>query len=227
MIFEIMLRRRAALDELVPELNRKFVEEFVAVPGFWAEGGRALDAVFHPGTGESAILDLRKALSTGLKGQQIVYAARLAGYLNRDIAQSDDFLVFRLNTETANYKKFCSETLPRLIEIFQPYRGAVETDKDVRRADMTIVREQSRQTDRDLEGRDSIFRIWPVNFFDDLLCQRSFGIGAEEVVRRAATECERAELLNGGAFLLVTSDLVVGNALDDLNARVMSRLVGQ
>jgi hypothetical protein len=59
------------------------------------------------------------------------------------------------------------------------------------------------------------------------LCRRSFGIGAEEVVRRASPECERAELLNGGAFLLVTSDLVLGEALNDLNARVMSRLISQ
>jgi hypothetical protein len=63
-----------------------------------------------------------------------------------------------------------------------------------------------------------------VNFFDDLLCRRSFGIGAGEVVRRASPECARAELLNGGAFLLVTTDLVVGDALDGLHARVMSRL---
>jgi hypothetical protein len=224
MVIKAMIRRRAALDELVSELNRKFVEAFVALPGFWAEGGQASDAVFNPGTGESATLDLRKSLGVGLKGQQIVYAARLAGYLKRDVAQSDDFLLLRLDTETADYKRFCSETLPRLIEIFQPYRAALETDEAVNLSDWKIVCDQSRETGRDIDGRDSVFRIWPVSFFDDLLCRRSFGIGAEEVAARAAPECERAEVLNGGAYLLVSSDLVVGAALNDLNARVMSRL---
>ncbi len=68
-------------------------------------------------------------------------------------------------------------------------------------------------------------RIAPVSFFDDILCRRAFGIGAEEVVRRAAPECEHAELLLGGAFLIVTSEIVVGRtALDALNARVMQRI---
>ncbi len=61
-------------------------------------------------------------------------------------------------------------------------------------------------------------------FFDDLLCRRAFGIGAAEVAARAAPECERAEVLHGGAFLLVTSEVVVGPDLDALNARVMARL---
>jgi hypothetical protein len=63
-----------------------------------------------------------------------------------------------------------------------------------------------------------------VSYFDDLLCRRSFGIGAAKVVRRAAPICERAELLRGGAFLIVTSDLVTGEALDRLSIRVASRL---
>jgi len=63
-----------------------------------------------------------------------------------------------------------------------------------------------------------------VCFFDDLLCRRAFGIGAAEVAARAAPECERAEAMHGGAFLLVTSEVVAGPDLDALNARVMARL---
>ena len=61
-------------------------------------------------------------------------------------------------------------------------------------------------------------------FFDDLLCRRAFGIGAAEVAACAAPECERAEVLCGGAFLLVTSEVIIGPVLDALNARVMARL---
>jgi hypothetical protein len=148
----------------------------------------------------------------------------LAGYLNRDISQSDDFLALRLNADKADYLEFCAKIFPRLIAIFRPYRAAIETDQEVAMADWEIVRTQRPETGKNIDGRDSVFRIWPANFFDDLLCRRSFGMSAEEVVRRAAPACERAELLNGGAFLLVTTDLVVGDALNDLNARVMSRL---
>jgi hypothetical protein len=223
MFIEVMVRRRAILSEHVPTINTKFVESFAALSGFWAVDKHVCDADFDPGTGESATLDLRKSLVPGLKGE-ILYAARLAGYLDRDVATSDDFLMLRLDTEKVDYKKFCSETFIDLINILQPYRADLQTDESVGLADWEIVCDQSKKTGRNIDGRDSVFRIWPVNFFDDLLCRRSFGIGAEEVVRRASPECERAEVLNGGAFLLVTSDLVVGSALDDLSARVKSRL---
>ena len=91
-------------------------------------------------------------------------------------------------------------------------------------ADFDLVCAHSQKSGRDIDGRDGVHRIWPVCLFDDLLCRRAFGIGAAEVAWRAAPECERAEVLHGGAFLLVTSEVVVGPALDALNARVMARL---
>ncbi len=222
MYVDFMLRRRANLDEPSPELNAKFVEQFAAVPGFWGVDKTASDAPFEF-TGESASLDLRTALASGLGGQ-VLYRARFAGYLSRDIAQSDDFISLRLNTEEADYARFCSATLPRLIEIFKPYRAAAHTDEAVMLADFDITRVQSQKTGRNINGRDSVYRIWPVCFFDDLLCRRAFGIDAAEVAARATPECERAEVLHGGAFLRVTSEVVVGPALDALNARIMARL---
>lgn len=130
----------------------------------------------------------------------------------------------RLDTEEADYARFCSATLPRLIDIFRPYRAAARTEDAVKLADFDITRVQSQKTGRDIDGRDSVHRTWPVCFFDDLLCRRAFGIDAAEVAARAAPECERAEAMHGGAFLLVTSEIVVGPALDALNARVMARL---
>lgn len=222
MYVDVVIRRRASLDEPCPELNAKLVEQFVAVPGFWDAGKTASDAPFEF-TDESASLDLRTALVSGLGGQ-VLYAPRFAGYLSRDIAQSDDFIWLRLDTEKADYALFCSATLPRLIDIFRPYRAAAHTDEVVKLADFDITRVQSQKTGRNINGRDSVHRIWPVCFFDDLLCRRAFGIGAAEVAARAAPECERAEVLHGGAFLRVTSEVVVGPELDALNARVMARL---
>ena len=219
---DFMLRRCASLDEPCPELNTKFIEQFVAVPGFWDAGKTASDAPFEF-AGESASLDLRTVLASGLGGQ-VSYAPRFAGYLSRDIAQSGDFIWLRLDTEKADYARFCSATLPQLIDIFKPYRAAAHTDDAVMLADFDLVCAQSQKSGRDIDGRDSVHRIWPVCFFDDLLCRRAFGISAAEVAARAAPECERAEVMHGGAFLLVTSEIIVGPALDALNARVMARL---
>lgn len=223
MIVEVMLRRRPALEEAISSLNAEFVESFATLSGFWAANKSAADTLYDPGIGESATLNFGSALIDGLKGK-VVYAARFAAYLDRDVAQSDDFMVIRMETEKVDYKEFCSNTLVHLIKIFLPYRVVVETDKSIRRADWKTICEESQNTGRDIDGRDSIFRIWPTNFFDDQLCRRSFGIGAEEVVHRVSTECERAEVMEGGAFLQVTSFPVVGDALNDMSARVMACL---
>lgn len=221
MIVDLMLRRRAALTEFVPQLNEQIVHSFASILGFWATDG---DAVFNPGNGESATLDLRKALAPGLKGQQIFYAPRLGGYLNRDTSQSDDFLSFKIDTEKIDYREFCLHSLPLLISIFDSYRATVETDREIRQSDWKDICDLSKTSGRDIDGRDTVFRVWPVNFFDDLLCQRSFGIGAGEVVRRLAPECERAEVLNSGAFILITSEVITGAALNELNKRAMRSL---
>jgi hypothetical protein len=221
MFVDVMIRRRARLDEPVPVLNAKLLERFVAVPGFWGEGKTAADAAFEQG--ETGSLDLRKSLRDGLSGQ-VVYMPRFAGYLSKDESKADDTLRIRLDTDKVDYAAFCAETLPRLITIFESYRGYVETDPKVRAADWEMVRQQSRKTGRNIDGRDSIFRVWPVCWFDLELSRRAFGITAEEAVRRASPECERAELVAGCAFLMVTSAIVVGANLDVIDARIKSRL---
>jgi hypothetical protein len=140
------------------------------------------------------------------------------------VSKADDTLRVRMDTSKIDYAAFCAETLPRLISVFGSCRGRVETDLKVKGADWEIVRQQSRKTGRSIDGRDSIFRIWPVCWFDGELSRRSFGFGAEEVVRRAARECERAEIIAGCAFLIVTSEIVTGSGLDVVNARIESCL---
>ena len=221
MFVDVMIRRRAALNEPVDALNAGFLEQLAGIPDVWGEGKTAADAPFE--RGETASLDLRKALRDGLSGQ-IVYMPRLAGYLSKDVAKADDWMRIRLDTDKVDYAAFCTRTLPQLIALFSSYRGYVETDAKVRAADWQIVRQQSRQTSRNIDGRDSILRIWPVCWFDEELSRRAFGIGVEEAVRRAAPECEHAEVIAGCAFLVVSSSIVPGSALDALDARLKSRL---
>lgn len=222
MFVDVMIRRRARLDEPIPVFNARLVEQFTAVPGFWGEGKGAVDAPFTQG--ETGSLDLRKSLRDGLSGQ-VIYMARFPGYLSKDVSKADDTVHLRLDTDKIDYAAFCHEPLPQLIAIFGAYRGHVETDAKVRAADWEVVRQQSRKTDKNIDGRDSIFRMWPVCWFDEELSQRAFGIGAAEAMHRAAPDCERAELVAGCAFLIVTSAIVTGPDLNTIDARMKSRLI--
>ncbi len=224
MYVDFMIRRRPRLEEDRPSLNARFVDQLMQVQGFWAPDKTAADAPVETDE-DFASLDLRRALIAGLGGGQLRYCPRFAGWVNDDQAMNDDFLKFRMDTRKVDYAAFCGTILPKLIGIFRPYRLKVVSDDPVDTADWEISRVLFKETRRRSDGRDGVHRIWPVSYIDDLLCQRSFGITAEEAVDRVAPECERAELLHGGAFLIVTSEIVTGlAALDALNERVKGRL---
>lgn len=223
---KFMLRRRPRLGEDMAELNASILARFAQVPGFWRPGSDIARARLLK-TEESLTVDLRharKVLIEGLGGQ-MRYHTRFPMIVSDDDAMNDDALLFGLDTALVDHVSFCRSTLPRLIEIFEPYRMEVITDEALSIADWEIVCAHYRETRRSIEGRHGVFRIWPVCYFDDLLCRRAFGLAAAEVVARAAPECERAELINGGAFLLATTAIVTGAAeLDAMDARLRARL---
>ena len=130
----------------------------------------------------------------------------------------------RISLSEFDYAGFCRSIAPAAIDAFGAYRAAMITDHEVWSADWEIIRHQAIEHNRSIAGRHGVIRIWPVSYFDDALCRRAWGLSAEEVLRRAAPACEEAYPLADGAFLLVTSELVRGDALDDLSESVMSRL---
>jgi hypothetical protein len=63
MFLDVQMRRRARLDEPIPTLNARLVEQFMTVPGFWGEGKTAADAPLEHD--EMGSLDLRRSLRDG------------------------------------------------------------------------------------------------------------------------------------------------------------------
>jgi hypothetical protein len=149
------------------------------------------------------VLDLRECLAAGFSGEIVYYSPWREP--DGDVsAFEDDILRLEIDTAVIDYHNFCNCIFPRLIESFDAYRGVVYTDAGVKAADQGYI--QTLEDIRiDPEGRGSVYRIWPVKYFDDALCRCAFGISAAKVVRRAGPRCERAEILNGGALLIVTS----------------------
>ena len=70
-----------------------------------------------------------------------------------------------------------------------------------------------------------MFRICSVNYFDDEMCKRAFGIASSEVVDKLKASIGRAERVAGGALLLVSSEPVAGSefaSIDSLVRRYLS-----
>ena len=223
MYVDLKISRRPSDAENIEDLNARLLGQLVDVSNFWKPGKPTSDAIFEEGEELSSLL-LFDVLVDAL-GAQVRYCARFPAYLSLDKAMADDSFGVTFDTEKGDYVAFCHGTVPRLLALFGAYRATMRTDKPVRLEDHRRLVARYYHGCPDLDGRDTVERIWPLSFFDDILCRRAFGIGAEEVVRRAKPECEHAEFMLDGAFLIVTSDIVTGRpALDALHERVIKRL---
>ena len=82
------------------------------------------------------------------------------------------------------------------------------------------------KTEEEKDDRFVVSRFYPVNFFDDLMCKRAFRVSAKELVKRLKPMCKRAELIDSGAFLIFTHEILTGDDLRALDAKARGLLVG-
>ncbi|TVO96818.1 hypothetical protein AYI86_13265 [Shewanella algae] len=215
---EARFRRRAKSGEIISELNNSLLKRLSKIHGLWAESKSVEDAYFDPGSGESAASDLSPCLVNAVNGA-ISYASRLPAAIT-DKATSDDSLTLTFDSDEINFHKFCNDVFPEIVEVFCPYRAAIITDLEQDLDDFEDIVQESQRTGKDIDGRDSVFRIYPVNYFDDAMCNRAFGITAHEVIEVLTTSIERVEEIAGGALLLVSSEPVTGSELASIDSLV-------
>lgn len=84
---------------------------------------------------------------------------------------------------------------------------------------------ESRRTGRDVDGRDTVFRIHPISYFDSIMCVRAFGISADEVVSRLAGFIACSEHLHAGALLIISNEPIAGEQLLALDVSIRRRLM--
>lgn len=172
--------------------------------------------------GESASCSLNPYLKSDIKGA-ISYAARYSGGMP-DKAMFDDVLTLQLEEDANHYSQFSGLIFGEVVKAFSAYRAAVLLDLDLDMEDFEKIVELAQSTGKDVDGRDSIYRFNPVSYFDDQLCRRAFGFGAEEVVARLSGQVERASIQDGGALVVTTTDLLDQENLRSLHDYIVDLL---
>ena len=166
-------------------------------------------------------------MQRGIKNASIAFSGRYPSLINLDSARSDDFINLHPQEDFLRANPtFFSDTLPRLIEVFDAYRLELLSDAAITIADFKLVQDlydprMPEIRDR-ISGRAKIQRVWPVMYADNILCQRTFGLDAIEVVRRAAPACKLAQVIANGAYLVVTTEIITGaDALNTLHTKIV------
>lgn len=218
MKFEARFRRRANLSDDIGDLNARILSHLSDIDGLWESEKGISDAKLDTGSGESAAADMSLCLRFGMKGA-ITYASRLLKSIP-DKAIYDDSLVIQIDTDTVAFAWFCRSVFPEIIKIFSPYRANIVTDLDQDLDDFENIVEEAQRTGKDVDGRDTVFRIHPANYFDEVMCVRAFGISGNVMVEKLAGSIALAENFQSGALLILIDEPVTGGALIALDTHI-------
>lgn len=216
------LRHRPRLDDSVEVRNTRFLARQADLKLPWrlpTDG--TISGTISPGK-LSSIVNLNKVLGQGLKGQ-IVYQLRKQNYL-RDLAQFDDTFSIEFDPRNVDYKSLITQAFPALVNAFECYRATIYS-KSLARHDWRDIIRLTRSTSSDVNGRDGIYRINAVNFFDRDLCNRAFGLDPEQIVRRLDGRVEKVMEFSNGVLLVVSSDVLDEAKIGLIDTRVRGYLV--
>ena len=211
--------RHRATSETAEQFHTEVVACLRNVPWLWKDSPIGFEFETN---GESAACDLTPYLRKGVFGS-ISYSARYGSSM-KDKAMFDDVLTLQIDENAIDYTDFVSTTFEEVVKCFRAYRAAIVLDLDLDLDDFDQIAKQSRQTGQDIDGRDTVFRINPINYFDQELCKRAFEYSVDEIKCRLADEVEKVVTLHGGLLLVVTSDHVDRDNLKQLHDHVASLL---
>lgn len=219
--YEITFRHRADPNESVASRHATLIKALNEFPPPWGYHPNQAPGVTVNTAELVSVLQLKELSSRGLRSY-ISYPLRSRDYL-RDDAQFDDVLVIEFKPAEADLSYFVETVLPRYIEAFDCYRATV-ANRAVAREDWSTIVEQVNATGKDVNGRDGVYRINEINFFDRELCRRSFGLKPEQITERLQGQVERVSLFRDGVLLVCSSTLLSSEDLDKVGDEIMKAL---
>lgn len=218
MQIEVRFRRRAMVGESLSLLNYKLLDRLSTISKLWAAD--VAYAHYDAGSGESAAADLSPCLVNGIKAT-VSYASRLPAAV-ADKAISDDVMALRFDREQVDFEEFCREVFPAIVTAFEPYRASVVIDLDQDLDDYEDIVREAQRTGRDIDGRDTVFRLHLVNYFDRIMCERAFGGSPEKIADELCGLVPLVRIFQDG--VLIVRSYEPSQSLSDLDAEIRARL---
>lgn len=216
--FEFEFRHRSTPNESLNDRHANFINVISKLNIPW--NLKELKALPDIGSDLTLTLSLSGVLGKGINGK-LVYIYKGYEYL-QDNAQYDDniFIEFNLN-------KVDVETIINIFKVyivaFDCYRASVN-NIDVSSEDWDGIVEECNSTGKDVNGRDGIYRINAINFFDRELCLRAFNLSPEQIIERLEGDVESVSLLHDGVLLIDRSNFLESDEFEKIDSKIRSLL---
>lgn len=180
------------------------MQSLETLPAPWTVAG-ARDIVAPPCKSLANVLSLTKRVGKGIRTARVIYTLRgKPAYTDEDVAARDDSVLLEFTPQLVDVSQLADAVLPTLVSSFRAYRARISVPEIVSE-EFELRQALSRASTKDIGGRDSVFRIWQLNYWDEELCRRAWNLTAAEVVERLHRRIERAALWCGGAYLIIST----------------------
>lgn len=192
---------RPQVDDPIEDRHARFVERQRLIQKPW-DGEAFARLERTPIEGEFvSVVQLKPALDKGFRGY-ITYSLRHKDYL-KDEGMYSDRIIINFDSKKVDYRTLISQ-VPGIAKAFDAYRAEIDDD-EIRLEVWPTICDLSRSTGRDIDGRDSVYLLNPVSFFDRELCRRAFNKTPQEIAARLRGKFEVAEATPDDVFLVYKS----------------------
>jgi hypothetical protein len=216
MKYDLDIRSRTTEAVSINDRHSKLMGEWSRIASPWGIPPEKTPAAPDPGADIGAGVSLTRVLGK-VKRVQVYYCFRWSGL--RDEGCCDDFIDMAFNPLKVDYAGFVREVLPRLILAFDAYLAELGDNEFVH-----IDFDRSRREAPDC--RSDVYRVWPVSFYDELLCRRAFALKPAAIADRLKGVAEHVELLGDGVYIVGSSRPLPLSEADELCKRLKSAILG-
>jgi hypothetical protein len=214
MNYVLNVRTRPNLDEIPRDFIDRVVRRLRQLGPPW---GLKPGDLPSPRSGKSdplTIIKLTKHLGEHIKGEMVLRNRDWTLALpNPDQPSCDDYIIVDFDPRKVVYEDLAHHAFPAYVEATGAYFGEI-AENGLR------VDEFDRWRESENKGRNGVFRIWPVNFWDTELCRRAFGLTPGQVVQRVGAHVESAKVFKGGALITVTSKVMPKDEIAQIDGRI-------
>lgn len=135
------------------------------------------------------------------------YAYRDAAYLRIDKAVYDDSLLYQFASlpPRPDYTRLLGQEVPRIVEGFCAYRAAANFylySVKYENLHPDVIGGFKKDPAVDLDGRNNIFTLEVIQYWDAELCQRALGYGRDEVIKRLTGKVPLVQPLMDGVYVV-------------------------
>ncbi|VAW45017.1 hypothetical protein MNBD_GAMMA03-221 [hydrothermal vent metagenome] len=217
--FELSLRHRANYKEPIDQKHQNFLKGINDLILPW--NFKELDEIPDIGKELVAVINLNKLFKKGINGY-LSYSYRDKSYL-KDNAQYDDILILEFDPDVLDYSDLIKKILPIFIKAFNCYRATIQ-NIEIANKDWPLIIQKCNESGVDVDGRDGVFRINSVNYYDEELCQRAFNLTTDQVINRLKDEVESVYKTARGVVIIYSSQLLSQDDMLAIDSKIRSLL---